>query len=102
MLDSPVAPSDKNRAAVQRYQLPSTVGIKFLETPCQGAYGTVLSSTATLILNKLLSRLANALRANSEAMMRLTADCRFKLPKYQVHSFYKMKPMKALSTSVSQ
>ena len=33
--------------------------------------------------------------------MRLTTDFRFQLPKYQVYSFYEMKPMKTLSTLVS-
>ena len=33
--------------------------------------------------------------------MRLTTDFRFQLPKYQIYSFYEMKPMKMLSTLVS-
>jgi hypothetical protein len=38
---------------------------------------------------------------NSEALMRLTTDFRFQLQKYQIYSFYEMKPMKMLSTLVS-
>ena len=53
------------------------------------------------VLNKPSPRLVNALQVNSEALMRLTADFRFQVPKYQVYSFYEMKPMKPLSTLVS-
>src|SRR2546421_45713 len=91
----------------QRYNSisESTVGIVFLGTPHRGsekaAYGKVLASLATTVLNKPSPRLVNALQVNSEALMRLTTDFRFQLPKYQVYSFYEMKPMKTLSTLVS-
>ena len=92
----------------QRYNSisESTVGIIFLGTPHRGSenatYGTILSNIATSVLNGPPSRLVNALRTNSEALMRLTTDFRFQLPKYQVYSFYEMKPMKPLSTLVRQ
>ena len=78
----------------------------FLGTPHRGsekaAYGKVLSNIATSVLNKPPSRLINALQVNSEALMRLTTEFRFQLPKYQVYSFYEMKPMKVFSTLVSE
>ena len=91
----------------QRYNSisESTVGIVFLGTPHRGsekaAYGKVLTSLATTVLNKPSPRLVNALQVNSEALVRLTTDFRFQLPKYQVYSFYEMKPMRMLSTLVS-
>ena len=92
----------------QRYNSisESTVGIIFLGTPHRGSekatYGTILSNIATSVLNRPPSRLINALRTNSEALMRLTTDFRFQLPKYQIYSFYEMKPMKPLSSLVGQ
>jgi hypothetical protein len=44
--------------------------------------------------------LINVLRANSDALMRLTTDFRFQLPNYQVCSFYEMKPMPEFSSLV--
>ena len=80
----------------------------FLGTPHRGiengtyaAYGKVLATLATAVLNKPSPRLVNALQVNSEALMRLTTNFRFQLPKYQVYSFYEMKPMDMLSTLVS-
>ena len=77
----------------------------FLGTPHRGSekaeYGKVLANIATAVLNKPSPRLVNALQANSEALKRLTTDFRFQLPKYQVCSFYEMRPMKLLSTLVS-
>ncbi|KAH0552892.1 hypothetical protein GP486_006908, partial [Trichoglossum hirsutum] len=90
----------------QRYNSisESTVGIMFLGTPHRGsekvAYGKVLASLATTVLNKPSPRLVKALQVNSKALMRLTTDFKFQLPKYQVHSFYEMKPTKMLSTLV--
>ncbi|OCK79674.1 hypothetical protein K432DRAFT_354452 [Lepidopterella palustris CBS 459.81] len=82
----------------------STIGIVFLGTPHRGSekavYGKVLASLATTLLNKPSPRLVKALQVNSEALMRLTTDFRFQLPKYQVYSFYETKPMKMLSTLV--
>ena len=78
----------------------------FLGTPHRGSekasYGKILATLATTILNKPPSRLVNALQVNSDALMRLTTDFRFQVPKYQVYSFYEMKPMKILSTLVSR
>lgn len=77
----------------------------FLGTPHRGsekaAYGKVLATLATTVLNKPSPRLVNALRVNSEALIRLTTDFRFQLPKYQVYSFYETKPMNMFSTLVS-
>lgn len=77
----------------------------FLGTPHRGsekaAYGKVLANLATTVLHKPSPRLVNALRVNSEALMRLTTEFRFQLPKYQVYSFYETKPMKMFSTLVS-
>jgi hypothetical protein len=44
--------------------------------------------------------LIKALHVNSEALMRLTTDFRFQLPKYQISSFYEMKPMGIFSSLV--
>ncbi|KAI9764475.1 MAG: hypothetical protein M1840_008401 [Geoglossum simile] len=91
----------------QRYNSisESTIGIIFLGTPHRGsekaAYGKVLATVATVALNKPPPRLVNVLQVNSEALMRLTTDFRLQLPKYQVYSFYEMKPMKMFSTLVS-
>ena len=83
----------------------STIGIVFLGTPHRGsekaAYGKVLATLATAVLNKPSPRLVNALQVNSEALMSLRTNFRFQLPKYQVYSFYEMKPMKMLTTLVS-
>lgn len=90
----------------QRYNSisESTVGIVFLGTPHRGsenvAYGKVLETLATAVRKKPSPRLINALQVNSEALMRLTTDFRLQVPKYQVYSFYEMKPMKTLSALV--
>ena len=77
----------------------------FLGTPHRGSenlsYEKTLTTLATAVLNKPSPRLVNALRVNSEALMRLTNDFRFQMPKYQVYSFYEMKPMKRISSLVS-
>ena len=84
----------------------STFGIMFLGTPHRGtdktSYGKILATVATASLNKPSPRLVNALQVNSEALLRLTTDFRLQVPKYQVYSFYEMKPMKMLSTLVSR
>ncbi|KAI9768501.1 MAG: hypothetical protein M1840_004911 [Geoglossum simile] len=90
----------------QRYNSISeyTTGIIFLGTPHRGsegtAYGKVLATVATAVLNKPPPRLVNALKVNSGELMRLTTEFRFQLPKYQVYSFYEMKPVKILSALV--
>ncbi|KAH0555801.1 hypothetical protein GP486_006255 [Trichoglossum hirsutum] len=90
----------------QRYNSisESTTGIIFLGTPHRGsedaAYGKVLATVATVILNNPPPRLVNTLQVNSETLMRLTTEFRLQLPRYQVYSFYEMKPMKMFSTLV--
>jgi len=73
-------------------------------TPHRGsekaAYGKVLATVATTVLHTPAPRLVNALQVNSEALMRLTTDFRFQLPRYQVYSFYETKPIKMLSSLV--
>ena len=66
----------------------------------KGAYGKILATLATAVLNKPPPNLLHALQENSEALMRLTTDFRFQVLKYQVYSFYEMRPMKMLSTLV--
>jgi hypothetical protein len=51
-------------------------------------------------MHKPAQALIDALRANSDALMRLTTDFRFQLPQYQVCSFYEMKPMPIFSSLV--
>ena len=76
-------------------------GLYFWERLIVGAaYGKVLATVPTTVLHIPAPRLVNALQSNSEALMRLTTDFRFQLPKYQVYSFYEMKPMKMLSSLV--
>ena len=65
------------------------------------AYGNVLATVATAVLNKLSPHLVNALQVNSEKLMQLTMDFSFQLLKYQVYSFYKMRQIKIFSTLVS-
>ena len=90
----------------QRYDniSESTVGILFLGTPHRGnrkaAYGKVLANLATAIPNRPSPRLVDALQVNSGELMQLTAYFRFQVPKYQVCSFYELKPMTMLSTLV--
>ena len=93
----------------QRYNniRKSTTGIIFLGTPHRGsekaAYGKVLATVATAVLNSPPPRLVKALKTNSDSLRRLTSDFWFQLSDYQVYSFYEMKPMKKwmLSTLVS-
>ena len=61
----------------------------------------MLAILAATVLNQPSPRLFDALQANSEALMRLTTDFRFQLPKYQIYSFYEMEPMKKCSSLVS-
>ncbi|KAN0079157.1 Alpha/Beta hydrolase fold [Elaphomyces granulatus] len=81
-----------------------TVGIIFLGTPHRGSekasYGEVLANVARTVMHKPAPDLINALRANSDALMRLTTDFRFQLPNYQVCSFYEMKPMPIFSSLI--
>lgn len=53
------------------------------------------------MMNRPSSRLIDALRANSDALLRLTSDFRFQLSNYQVVSFYEMKPPRLFSSLVS-
>ena len=91
----------------QRYNSisESTVRIIFLGTPHRASgkdvYGNALATLATAFLNKPWPRFVKDLRVNSEAFMRLTTDFRFQLPNYRVYSFYEMKPIRILSTLVS-
>ena len=82
----------------------STVGIIFPGTPHRGsekaAYRKVLATVATTVLHKPAPHLVNALQANNKALTQLTTDFRFQLPKYQVYSFYEMKPIKMFSSLV--
>jgi len=82
----------------------ATVGIIFLGTPHRGsekaAYGKVLAEVATKVMHNPSPALVNALQANSEALMRLTTDFRFQLPKYRICSFYEMKPMGMFSSLI--
>ncbi|KAN0075952.1 NAD(P)-binding domain protein [Elaphomyces granulatus] len=82
----------------------ATVGIIFLGTPHRGSekasYGKVLANVATTVMHKPAQALIDALRANSDALMRLTTDFRFQLPQYQVCSFYEMKPMPIFSSLI--
>ncbi|KAN0066955.1 vegetative incompatibility protein HET-E-1 [Elaphomyces granulatus] len=89
-----------------QYQMISdvTVGIIFLGTPHRGSekasYGEVLAKVATEVMHKPAPALVRALRANSEALMRLTTDFRFQMSQYQVCSFYEMKPMRIFSSLI--
>ncbi|KAN0086995.1 vegetative incompatibility protein HET-E-1 [Elaphomyces granulatus] len=82
----------------------ATVGIIFLGTPHRGSdkasYGEVLANVATTVMHNPAPGLINVLRANSDALMRLTTDFRFQLPNYQVCSFYEMKPMPEFSSLI--
>ena len=74
----------------QRYNSisDSIVGIVFLGTLHLGsenaAYGKVLATLATAVLKKPSPSPASALQVNSEALMRLTTEFKFQMPKYKV------------------
>lgn len=78
----------------------------FLGTPHRGTenagYGQVLATLARTVMDKPSQSLINTLK-NSEALMQLTNDFRFQITKYQVFSFYELRPMKKkLSNLVSK
>ncbi|KAK2765629.1 hypothetical protein FQN54_008483 [Arachnomyces sp. PD_36] len=82
----------------------STAAIVFLGTPHHGSkrapYGKVLATIAKTTLNMPWSRLARALKANSEALLRLNSKLRFQLPDYQIFSFYETRPIKGSRSPV--
>lgn len=57
---------------------------------------------ATKVMDNPTSRLLSALQTNSSSLMRLTSEFKFELPRYQVLSFYELKPMGDLSSLVSR
>ncbi|KAH8588254.1 hypothetical protein B0O99DRAFT_693645 [Bisporella sp. PMI_857] len=75
----------------------STVGIIFFGTPHTGsekaAYGKILGSVASAMINKPSSKLLSALQSNSDILARLTSDFRHQLPQYQIVTFYETRPM---------
>jgi len=81
-----------------------TIGILFFGTPHRGtekaAYGAILAKIATTVLNKPNPSLLNALQTNSNELMRLSSEFKFRLAQYQVVSFYELKPMAMFSTLI--
>jgi hypothetical protein len=82
-----------------------TIGILFFGSPHRGsekaAYGDILAKIASTVLNRPNSSLLSALQTNSNELMRLSSEFKFRLPQYQVVSFYELKPMAMFSTLVS-
>ncbi|KAI9765218.1 MAG: hypothetical protein M1840_007710 [Geoglossum simile] len=80
-----------------------TIGVIFFGTPHQESlkaeYGKVLANVAANVMQRPTSRLMNALKANSDQLLRLTSEFGIRPPKYQVVSFYEYKPMKRFSSS---
>jgi hypothetical protein len=80
-----------------------TIGIVFFGTPHRGgesaSYGNVLTNIATNIMPA--SRLVSALQTNSDQLMRLASEFKFQLSKYQIVSFYELRPMSSSLVSLS-
>lgn len=74
-----------------------TIGVVFFGTPHQGSdkanYGKILANVATGVMHKPKSRLINALKSNSEVLMRLTSEFKFDTPDMEIMTFYETKPM---------
>ncbi|KIM82087.1 hypothetical protein PILCRDRAFT_820986 [Piloderma croceum F 1598] len=81
-----------------------TTGILFFGSPHRGsekaAYGVILAKIASTVLNRPNSSLLSALQTNSNELMRLSSEFKFRLPQYQVVSFYELKPMAMFSTLI--
>ncbi|MCJ1451370.1 hypothetical protein MMC28_001706, partial [Mycoblastus sanguinarius] len=81
-----------------------TLGIVFFGTPHRGSekgsYGKVLANVAAGVMHKPKSKLVNALQSNSDTLMRLNSEFRFQAPRYQILSFYELKPMRLFSSLI--
>lgn len=64
-------------------------------------YGRVLANVASWATNRPKSRLLPALENNSGTLTQLTSDFKYQFSKYQIASFYEMKPTSPLSKLVS-
>jgi triacylglycerol esterase/lipase EstA (alpha/beta hydrolase family) len=69
-----------------------TIGIVFLGTPHRGsqtaAYASLLANIATFVMNVQRPSLLQALKLNSDELLKLTSNFRHELDKYNVVSFY--------------
>lgn len=77
----------------------------FMGTPHRGSdlasYGNVLAGIATMVMNKPRSRLLDALRTNSDELLRIAQEFRFQISAYQISTFYELQPMKPAKHPVS-
>ncbi|KAI9889263.1 MAG: hypothetical protein M1814_005638 [Vezdaea aestivalis] len=82
----------------------SAAGIIFFGTPHQGSnmanYGAVLDRVAHTMLRKPSSKLLDALRQNSDELYKLSSNFQYQLPRLEIVSFYKSKPMKIGSSLI--
>lgn len=82
----------------------NTAGIIFFGTPHRGsdkaAYGKILATVASTMINKPTSKLLSALQGNSDTLARLTSDFRHQLPQYRIVSFYERKPMRPFKKEI--
>ena len=82
-----------------RYQTikDHTLGIVFFGTPHRGSdkanYGKTLANVATGVMHKPRSKLISALQSNSDTLMKLTAEFKFRAPDMAIMTFYETKPM---------
>ena len=80
-------------------------GIIFLASPHKGSsfanYGNVLAKVATRLMNRPTPRLINALQSNSDTLLELTTQFIALVPKYQIATFYELKPMSLLRSLVN-
>lgn len=82
----------------------AALGILFLATPHQGSenarYGAVLARVAQKAIHSPPPRLLRALKDNSRELERLRDDFRFQLSRYEIASFYELKPMRLMGKLV--
>lgn len=82
-----------------------TKGVFFLATPHKGSdfanYGNALAKIATRLMNRPRPQLLNALQNNSKTLMELTTRFTTIAPKFQIATFYELKPMGVLRSLVS-
>ena len=82
-----------------------TLGIVFFGTPHRGsdkaAYGKILSNVATSAMHRPKSKLLDALQSNSETLMKLTSEFKYRTPNIQIASFYETRPIRKFSSLAS-
>lgn len=95
-----LAESETKYASISHH----TKGVVFLATPHKGSdfadYGNALAKIATRLMNRPRPQLVNALQNNSQILMELTTRFTAIAPKFQIATFYELKPMGVLRSLV--